>query len=458
MIRTVSQFVQRCLKMLTIKLRSGFKVSRKLLHALDRAKEIRLTDGPCRIFPDSLVGRKFTGRSQRPFVLHQGKTDTAVKNDEYSHLPQCKTGDPRYSGKIMRISVRLRFFRLFLCTFAIAAAPASAQPKPWPVKIVIVTTFEVGGDTGDAPGEFQFWVEREHLDSKLPFPGGVRDLRANADYSIIGIVTGGTIGPAASSIMALGLDPRFDFAHAYWLVSGIAGVDPADASIASAAWANFVVSDIAREIDPREAPADWPYGIFALGAMRPNQPPDPAKSILNERMAYSLNAKLAGWAYQLTKDIKLTDTPEMAALRAEWQGYPNAQRPPFVLQGDSFASDYYWHGKILTEYANDWVKLFTKDQGNFVMTNMEDAGIAEALKRLDAMHRADFSRLMVLRTGSNYSMQRPGHTAAESITAPYVGYVQALESAYRVGSTVVHELIRDWPKWEKDTPATEVTR
>ncbi|MGC4075145.1 MAG: hypothetical protein QM760_22115 [Nibricoccus sp.] len=29
------------------------------------------------------------------------------------------------------------------------------------------------------------------------------------------------------------LDPRFDFSKAYWLVAGIAGVDPADASLGS---------------------------------------------------------------------------------------------------------------------------------------------------------------------------------------------------------------------------------
>ena len=29
-----------------------------------------------------------------------------------------------------------------------------------PVKVVIVSMFEYGADTGDLPGEFQFWVER----------------------------------------------------------------------------------------------------------------------------------------------------------------------------------------------------------------------------------------------------------------------------------------------------------
>jgi purine nucleoside permease len=44
--------------------------------------------------------------------------------------------------------------------------------------------------------------------------------------------------------MALGTDPRFDLTHAYWLLNGIAGVDPTRASIGSPAWASFVVNDV----------------------------------------------------------------------------------------------------------------------------------------------------------------------------------------------------------------------
>jgi purine nucleoside permease len=75
---------------------------------------------------------------------------------------------------------------------------------------------------------------------------------------------------------------------------------------------------------------------------------------------------------------------------------------------------------------------------------MEDSGFAEALERLDRMHRVDFQRVMVLRTGSNYCMPRPGHTAVESVTAPYIGGIPALEDAYRVGSKVLHELLAHW--------------
>ena len=269
--------------------------------------------------------------------------------------------------------------RIFLfCSLAatLAMPTVHAQQKPWPIKIVIVTTFERGEDTGDVPGEFQFWVEREHLDEKLPFPGGVHPLRTNVDHSVLGMVSGTTLVNAGASIMALGLDPRFDLTHAYWLMNGIAGVDPADASIGSAAWASYVVNDVAREIDPREAPTVWPYGIFAIGTDGPDKLPDQPLMVNDRINVYALNAPLAEWAFELTRNLKLKDTPEMQAVREAWKGFPNAQRPPFVLEGDTFASDYYWHGKIMTQYANDWVKLWTAGKGNFVMTEMEDSAVA----------------------------------------------------------------------------------
>ena len=160
----------------------------------------------------------------------------------------------------------IRVFALALTAALLSStSPAQTPDKPWPIRAVIVTTFEVGNDTGDIPGEFQFWVEREHLTETLPFPGGptipgkpgeTHPIRTNADHTVLGIVSGTTLVNATASMMALGLDPRFDLTHAYILINGIAGVDPKIASLGSAAWADYVVNDVAREIDPREAPKD----------------------------------------------------------------------------------------------------------------------------------------------------------------------------------------------------------
>jgi len=341
--------------------------------------------------------------------------------------------------------MNLRF--LWVAVVCLVAVAMPAQEKPWPVKVVIVTTFEPGADTGDVPGEFQYWVEREHLDEVVPFPGGVRALRLNKTHDVLGIVTGMTLANAGPSMMALGLDPRFDLSHAYFLVAGIAGVDPKVGSIGTAAWASYVVGDVSRQIDSREVPADWPYGLFVIGSHAPNVlPAQPMTSDL-----YELNGKLAHWAFLQTKDIAIPDTDAMRQSRTGWTGYPNAGMPPVVLEGDSFASDTYWHGKVMNGYAEDWVKMWTGGRGRFAMTNMEDSAIAEAMRRLDGMHRVDAKRLMVLRVGSNYSMPRPGVTALESVSAPYIKST-AFESTWLVGSKVVHELVSQWDTCREHIP------
>ena len=366
-------------------------------------------------------------------------------------------------GIVRAVVVRAVVVRIVLALSILAAsqlgvAAAQAQNRspaatPAEVRVVIVTTFEIGNDTGDLPGEFQLWVEREHLDRVLPFAGGTHPLRANADGTVLGMVSGTTLVNATASLMALGLDPRFDLSHAYLLINGIAGVDPEDASIGSAAWASFVVGDVTRSIDPRDAPADWPYGYFPMGAHAPN-PPTLTPHPVQRSNLYTLNAGLTRWAFEQTRLLKLGDDAVVAKFRGEFTGYPNAQRPPFVLLGDTFASDNYWHGAVMNRYANDWVRLWTGGKGNFVMTEMEDSGFLEAVNRLSAMHRADAERVLVLRTGSNYSMPRPGHSAVESVTAPYIGTRLAVESAWLCGSTVLHKLLADWPETRAHIPSS----
>src|SRR5882757_1259475 len=94
----------------------------------------------------------------------------------------------------------------------------AAWAAPIPVKVVVVTMYEIGELTGDKPGEAQFWVERQKLDRVLPFPLGEYDLRMN-DAGLLLICTGGGVTNSSTSIMALGLDPRFDLSKAYWLVA-----------------------------------------------------------------------------------------------------------------------------------------------------------------------------------------------------------------------------------------------
>jgi purine nucleoside permease len=103
-------------------------------------------------------------------------------------------------------------------------------------------------------------------------------------------------------------------------------------------------------------------------------------------------------------------------------------------------------------WADNWTALYTKGAGSAAMTNMEDHGIANALTRLAGMGRVDFQRVLILRTGSNFSMPPTGQSAAASMVAEYQGMIPALEAAHRVGSPVVQALLKDWAKFEGQTP------
>jgi purine nucleoside permease len=347
----------------------------------------------------------------------------------------------------MRIATSL-CIALGAILFSVQAAAAA----PVPVKVVVVAMYENGKPTGDDPGEFQFWIERQKLAHEMPFPLGEYPLYMN-DAGLLAICTGGGITNAATSIMALGLDTRFDLTHTYWLVAGIAGGDPLDVSLGTAAWSRHVVDgDLLYEIDAREIPKDWPYGMLPLGAKKPN---DKADGWTVDTIDYPLNEKLASWAYALTKDHPVADSPGIAEFRKQFAGYPNAVRPPFVTLGESLASSKYWHGEHMNQWANDWVKLQAGPKLNFMMTNMEDSGTLTALRRLSRKKLVDLQRVMVLRTASNYTMPPKGQTTAWSTTAPYPENGRpALEAAYQVGNRVVQELITGWSKYQNTVPAT----
>lgn len=321
-----------------------------------------------------------------------------------------------------------------------------------PVKVVVVTMFERGADANDQPGELQYWVERDKLDQVLPF-AGYHPLRMNRD-GMLALLTGVGTAKAASSVMALGMDSRFDLSKAYWVVAGIAGVDPADASIGSAAWAEWIVDgDLAREIDAREIPANWSTGYIPLGRSAPYQAPVPDP---NFSQTFHLNADLVDWAFRLTAHVALLDTPAMQQERARYIS-PNARRAPFVLKGDEISASTFWSGKRLDQWANDWVKYHTGGKGNYVTTAMEDSGTLQALSFLAKAGRVDFTRVLVLRTASDFDQPAPGQTAtaalANSDLGKYSGYLPSLEAAWRVGHTITDEIVKHWSEY-RNTPPT----
>ena len=268
---------------------------------------------------------------------------------------------------------------------------------------------------------------------------------------MLGLLTGVGTARAASSVMALGLDPRFDLTHAYFLVAGIGGMDPAAGSLASAVWNDWVVDgDIGYEIDAREIPHAteaerklWTTGYVPLRKSVPyEQPLD-----LGETPVYQLNPALVEWAFETTKDVALPDSPELKALRMEFAG-DAAHRPPMVMKGANLSASTFWHGELMNTWAENWVKYATAGRGTYAICGMEDTGTLQSLTWLARAGRVDIHRVMVLRTASNYDVPKIGVSAAESIAQTKIGhytaFVPSLETAYRVGHVVVDSIVANW--------------
>jgi purine nucleoside permease len=262
-----------------------------------------------------------------------------------------------WSGSAWRFGLMAACLGLF-CTEQTSQQQGAAA-RPIAVKVVVIAAFERGEDTGDAPGEFQLWVEREHLDQVLELPAGYRHVRMNKD-GVLGMVTGVATAKAAASVMALGLDPRFDLSKAYWIVAGIGGGDPADVSLGSAVWAEHVIDgDLAFEIDARQIPENWPTGYVPLRKGTPYE--QPVRSEL-EGEVYTLNAGLVRWALQLARDVTLADSNDLRKARTRFTGFPNAVRAPFVARGDTMSASTFWHGSKMEDWANQWTKYYTRRQ------------------------------------------------------------------------------------------------
>jgi purine nucleoside permease len=272
---------------------------------------------------------------------------------------------------------------------------------------------------------------------------------------LIGTVTGEGTAKAATSIMALGLDPRFDFSQAYWLVAGIAGIDPNRGTVGSAVWADYVVDgDLAHEIDSREIPKDWPDGFTPLGKAVPFE--QPRRQSIGE--VYTLNSGLVHWAYELTRSLRLADNEKAEHDRIRYHGYPKALAGPEVLIGATLSSSTYWHGKLLNQWAHDWVKYWTDGKGEYYTTAMEDTGTMQALTNLAKAGRVDLNRVLVLRTASNFDSPPPGVSAAQDLkdqeSGHYSAYIPSLEAAFVVGNRVASELLDRWDRYSVQIPGS----
>ncbi|OCC04353.1 purine nucleoside permease [Labrys sp. WJW] len=317
----------------------------------------------------------------------------------------------------------------------IGSAHASAAERIAP-KVMVITMF------GE---EAKPWLEARKLTTKIKVPGLSKeypDVACDTEGLCV-MTTAMGYANAASSTAALVLGDKFDLKQTYFLIDGIAGVDPKDGTLGSALWARYVIDGgLRHDIDPRQIPSDWPDGMLPLGAAKPS---DKAGWSAGTEV-YALNAKLAEKAFELTRSVELADGKEAGDYRARYQDEA-ARAKPAVKLCDTVSIDTYWHGSKIGDAMERWARHATDGKANYCTTQMEDNATLTALKRGADAGLLDFERIAVLRTASNFDREAPGQSAAESLSAKSGGFGPSVANAYRVGSAFADTVIKDWPTW-----------
>jgi purine nucleoside permease len=312
------------------------------------------------------------------------------------------------------------------------------------VKVMIVSMFGPEG---------KVWLNHLGPWKAIKVPGlspDYPDVQCNAQ-DICVMTTGMGHANAAASLMALTFSDRFDLRRTYFVIAGIAGIDPMQGTVGSAAWAKYLVDfGIQWELDAREKPNNWPSGFLGINTKSPADKPRPDY----RTEVFALNAKLADSAFALSRNVALADSPEARAARAKYH-YAPANRTPKVIQCDTLSGDTWWSGKYIGERARAWTKQLTDGKGTYCTTQQEDNATYEALKRAASTGRVDLDRVAALRTGSDFDRPHKGQTASDNLVnyAAQGGFAPALENLYRAGNPLVQDIATHWSEWQAGVPS-----
>jgi purine nucleoside permease len=332
-------------------------------------------------------------------------------------------------------------------------AASSAQATEWEFrgareghapKVMIVSMFGPEG---------KVWLDHLGPWRQVKVPG------LSPDYPVVNcnreqvcvLTTGMGHTNAAASTMALVLSRVFDLSRTYFMVAGIAGINPELGTVGSVGWARYLVDfGIQWEIDAREIPAGWSSGYLGINTKSPTEKPP-----LDYRTeVFQLDEALLQKAYALSRHITLSDGPEAQAARAKFS-YAPANQPPTVLQCDTLAGDTWFSGTALGQRATEWTKIVTDGKGVYCTTQQEDNATYEALKRGASLKLVDLKRVAVLRAGSDFDRPYAGQTSADNLVnyASQGGFGIALQNLYLAGNPLVQAISKNWGAWRDGVPA-----
>ncbi|KAJ7486434.1 purine nucleoside permease [Mycena galericulata] len=339
------------------------------------------------------------------------------------------------------------FLRSLLCSLILAASSSHATsskgeaPKPAP-KVIIINMFTP---------EAQVWYNIPEFNllsgNNITVPGIsplFPQVLCTKAGDICQLVTGEGEINAASSISALIYSSLFDLTSTYFMIAGIAGVNPKVATIGSVALARYAVQvGLQFEIDAREIPSNFSTGYFPQGTTAPGQ--FPVDIYGTEVFEVNENLRQAAFALAKTADPHLNDTADSQANRDQYASFgETVTRPPAVVLCDTATSDTFWSGDLLGGAFENITKLFSNGSATYCTTQQEDSATLNALMRGATAKLVDFSRIIMMRSASDFDRPPVGETALANLLGETPGFVPSLLNLHIAGARIVTGITEGW--------------
>ncbi|KAJ7065026.1 purine nucleoside permease [Mycena amicta] len=305
-------------------------------------------------------------------------------------------------------------------------------------KVLIITMFD---------SETNLWFnipEFNIVDCPVSFPGLsplYPSVHCTNDGSICLVTTGQAEINAASTMSAVVYSGYFNLTSTYFLIAGVAGVNPEVATIGAVTFARYAVQvGLQYELDSREIPAGFSTGYFPQGSTGPAQLP----AWYDGTEVFELNDALRQAVFEFSTTATLSDSAKAQAARALYSNASAGATGPRVVLCDTATSDTYWSGDLLGEAVESTMKLLTNGMGNYCTTQQEDNATLNVLLRAAVFHLVDFGRVIVMRSASDFDRPYPGQTAVANLLGPTPGFVPSLNNLYLVGVRIIEGIIGEW--------------
>jgi purine nucleoside permease len=156
-----------------------------------------------------------------------------------------------------------------------------------------------------------------------------------------------------------------------------------------------------------------------------------------------LNVNLRDRAVYLAKLAKLNDTEEAAAYRKAYASPGN--KAPFVVECDTGTSNNYFSGSTLGDAFANYTKLLTNGTGEYCTTQQEDNASLEVFLRGTLAGKVDFSRIIIMRTCSDYDRAPPDEDEVfHLLYADQEGFEPSIDNIFLAGHEIVKDVLMYW--------------